>query len=62
MSKFLREECKKLKVFQNISYKELADFLEIKPNSFYSWLKGEYEFSQEKQTLLSEIINYLKET
>lgn len=42
MNDYLRKECKMLKVMQGITYKELADFIEIKQDSFYSWLKGYY--------------------
>lgn len=40
MNEFLRKECKTLKAFQGVAYKEIADYLEIKQNSFYSWLNG----------------------
>lgn len=36
----LRKEVKLLKALQSISYTEIADYLEIKKNSFYNWLKG----------------------
>lgn len=61
MNNKLRYECKCLKVFQNISYKELAEYLEIKQDSFYCWLKGYYDFSIEKQRKLKSIIDILKE-
>lgn len=61
MSYNLRKECKMLKALQGISYKELAEYLELKPNSFYSWLKEEYELSDKKQKELKEIITNLKE-
>ena len=38
MNDFLRNECKTLKVFQGISYKELAEYLEIKHNSLDKWV------------------------
>lgn len=57
----LRTECKVLKALQNVSYKEFAEYLEIKQQSFYNWLKGEYDLSQEKQQKLFEIITNLKE-
>ena len=61
MSNILRKECKMLKALQGISYKELAEYIELKPNSFYSWLKGEYELSSQKERQLNEIIHCLKE-
>lgn len=61
MNEFLRKECKTLKAFQGVAYKEIADYLEIKQNSFYSWLNGQYDLSTQKQTQLKEIISILKE-
>lgn len=61
MNDSLRKECKLLKALQNISYKELAENLEIKTDSFYCWLNGYYNLSLEKQKRLKEIISLLKE-
>ena len=61
MNDFLRNECKTLKAFQDVSYKELAEYLEIRHNSFYAWLNGQYDFGTERQTKLKEIISTLKE-
>lgn len=61
MNNYLREQCKLLKALQNISYKELAEYLEIKQDSFYSWLRGYYNLSDEKQQRLKEILTNLKE-
>lgn len=61
MNEFLRKESKMLKALQGISYKELAEFLEIRQDSFYNWLKGYYNLSAEKQKRLQEIIALLKE-
>lgn len=41
----LRKSVKMLKVLQGVTYTELAGLLEIKRNSFYNWLKGQYDFS-----------------
>lgn len=60
-NKTLREECKWLKVFQDINYKEISEYLGIKPASFYSWLNGYYDFGYTKQKILYEIICDLKE-
>ena len=57
----LRKEVKMIKALQDISYTELAEFLEIKRSSFYNWLKGQYNLSEEKQNRLSDIIDTLKE-
>lgn len=57
----LRKQVKLLKAFQNITYSELAGYLEIKQSSFYSWLKGQYNFGEERQKRLYEIITNLQE-
>ena len=49
MNNILRKQVKELKVYQDIKYIELAEYLEIKPNSFYNWLKGQYDFSFDRQ-------------
>lgn len=62
MNNFLRKEVKLLKALQGISYTELAEsYLEIKKNSFYSWLHGDFDLCLEKQKLLYEVIETLKE-
>ena len=57
----LRKEVKLLKALQGISYKEVPEFLEIRQDSFYNWLKGYYEFSEERQRRLLDVIACLKE-
>ncbi len=37
---YLRKSVKELKAYQGVSYKEVAEYLEIKQSSFYSWLNG----------------------
>ena len=61
MNDKLRVEVKLLKALQGISYKEIAYYLEISPDSFYNWLKGHYNFSEVKQHRLLDIIACLKE-
>lgn len=61
MNEKLRKEVKLLKALQGISYKEVAEFLEIRQDSFYNWLKGYYEFSEERQRRLLDVIACLKE-
>lgn len=61
MNDNLRKEVKLLKALQGISYKEVAEFLEIRQDSFYNWLKGYYEFGEERQRRLWEVIACLKE-
>lgn len=49
MDDILRNECKYLKCCQGITYKEIAEYLEVRQDSFYSWLKGYYNFSIERK-------------
>lgn len=60
-NEILRKQVKELKVYQDINYKEIAEYLEIQRNSFYNWLKGYYNLSDDKQQQLKEIITNLKE-
>ena len=62
MNEFLRKECKILKAMQGVSYKELAELLEVRQDSFYSWLKGYYDYSDRRQLRLKEILDTIKET
>lgn len=57
----LRKEVKSLKAFQDITYKEIAEYLEIRVTSFYSWLKGQYNLGEAKQKRLEDIISTVKE-
>lgn len=50
-----------LKALQDISYKEIAEYIDLLPNSFYSWLNGQYEFSEEREKQLQDIVDILKE-
>lgn len=55
MDDTLRQEVKLLKVYKDISYKELSQHLGIKPKSFYNWLHGEYDFSEKTADKLHNI-------
>ena len=48
MNDFLRNEVKLLKALQGITYKEIAEYIEIKENSLYCWLKGYYDFGEDR--------------
>ena len=61
MNEYLRKECKLLKALQGISYTELAEYLELSASSFYNWLCNAYDFGEERQAKLQEIIANLKE-
>ena len=57
----LRKEVKAAKAFHNISYKSMAEQIQIKQKSFYSWLKGDYSLSYQKQRDLEKYILRFKE-
>lgn len=61
MQQKLRKRVKYLKVFQNVSYNELAEHLEIALSSFYNWLNGQYNLSSQKTDRLIEILDLLQE-
>ena len=61
MNDKLRTEVKLLKALQGISYKEVAEYLEIKENSLYCWLKGYYDLGKKKLKKLEYVITCLKE-
>lgn len=61
MNEELRKKVKLLKALQGITYKEIACYLEIKENSLYNWLRGQYELSTDKTDQLIEIITNLSE-
>lgn len=56
----LRKQCKLLKAMYGVSYKEIASYIEIKQDSFYSWLKGYYDLSLMRKQRLAEILDLLK--
>ena len=53
---YLRKKVKLLQGLQDITQKELAEYLEIKPDSFWSWLHSYYDFGEDKQEKLEQII------
>ena len=61
MNEKLRKDVKMLKAIQGITYKEIAEHLEINTKSFYNYLNNQYDLSIEKQKRLREIIDLLKE-
>lgn len=61
MNETLRKEVKLLKALQNISYKEIAEYLEVSESGMYCWLKGYYDFGYNKQQRLKEILANLGE-
>ena len=61
MNNELRKQVKLLRALQGISYKEIAEYLEIKVDSLYSWLRGNYDFSEKRLSMLQNVITNLKE-
>ena len=57
----LREEIKKLKLYKDIKYNYIANLLNIRPSSFYNYMKGQYSLSISNKYKLSNIIYKLKE-
>lgn len=57
----LRLNCKLLKATQGNKYKELAELLGIKQDSFYSFLRGRFDLSAQNQEHLEYILNTLQE-
>lgn len=61
MNEELRTQVKLLKALQGIPYKEIAEYLEIKQDSLYCWLKGYYDFGEKRIQQLCYVITCLKE-
>lgn len=57
----LRKKVKTIKAFQDVSYKELAGYMEMNRNAFYNWLKGYYNLGNEKQRKLNDILDTISE-
>ena len=57
----LRKRVKEIKAFQDVTYKELSEYMEMNRNAFYNWVKGYYNLGDEKQKRLKEIIDNIAE-
>lgn len=59
MQEKLREQVKIMKAINGdiITYKEVAEYLEISINGFYNWLNGAYNLSYNKQKKLEELVS-----
>lgn len=58
----LSDNIKIIRQFQKVSVKELADKMEIAPQSIYDWERGDYEPNKENLENLSKFLNTPKET
>ena len=57
----LRKRVRFLKASQNISYKEVSEYLEITRSAMYNWLHSQFELSEKRALRLEEIIRDLEE-
>lgn len=57
----LRQEIRIIKAIKKVSYKIIAEQLNIKYKSFLNWLSGQYNFSFKTTNQLKEIILKFKE-
>lgn len=55
----LRNECRALKAFKDISYKKQAELLDVHYSSFHNWLHGYYSFSESRKRALKQVIDRL---
>lgn len=60
-NEIMRKRVRALKAFQHITFREIAEYLEIKDNSFYLWLNNHYNFGSSKLRKLDDILNNLTE-
>ena len=53
----LRKQVRLVKAeYDDIYYKNFAEYLDINEHSFYNWLNGYYDLSADKERKLEEII------
>lgn len=52
----LRQAIKVLKAIKNISYREFSKKLSITEASFYQWLRGSYDFSEERKIEIKNVL------
>ena len=61
MNDELRKKVRLIKALQGITYKEIAEYLDITVNSLYNWLRCQYDLSLAKQKVLEDILDTLTE-
>lgn len=60
MDEILRKQVRHfLADHEDITKKELAEYLEIRPDSFYNWLDRQYNFSSKTKERLQDILDTL---
>ena len=57
----LRNRVKALHAFQNVKYKEIAEYMEMSASSFGNWLNAYYNFGDNKLSKLEDVLSNLEE-
>ena len=52
----LRLQVKLLKATHDITYKEIAEMINIKPRHFYNWIRGTTNFTESKTEELRKLV------
>ena len=60
-NEILRNEIKELKLQEGVSYKEFVEIINYNYSTFYSWLRGSFNYSEEKLEDIENLINSIKE-
>lgn len=58
--KTLRYLVKLQKIYNGIPYAAIADRLGIRRSSFYNWLKGQYDFGDERREQLADLLKTIQ--
>ena len=53
----LRENVRLLKAVNHISYKEIAQYMEMNVNSFYNFMSGAFDLGYDNQKKLERILS-----
>ena len=57
----LREEVRLLKALHRITYKEFAQANNIKVSSFYNWLRGDFDYTDNSCGIVFNAVQKMKE-
>ena len=61
MDEALRKQIRLLKALNGLSYKEIAQRLEMNIKSFYCWMYGKYNLATDKANIVQQKLLELKE-
>ena len=53
---YLREQCKRLKWEDDMTYKEMAEYIDMKYNSFMNFVRGYKDLGEQRAKRLEEFI------